>query len=296
MIVSETYSAIGDAIRKQYGTIDKYKLGDMPKMIDSLEIHNFLDEGQSLEAGVDSNMKSLSGITMDVWNKYLLGQTVVLSFDVEWSNYKEDAKYRNRFGFEILTQAEDGSWHYNGVWLSPHTESGKQHVTTTWKIFDKKISALTSSYLYNQVNDNTKLKITNPKFVINPLGGVTRVNLLSNHEIRYLPKNNPSGNFDCYIVYKDTPIKMEYGKRYEVVAETNGVFSNQHQPNVESDKCVLWLTDNTVYTQPISDEHTAQGTVFTWGGPTGTYYLRVNAYHKSTTNTIYAYNIRIYEA
>ena len=88
---------------------------------------------------------------------------------------------------------------------------------------------------------------------------------------------------------------MEYGKKYEVIAETNGFFSNQHQPNVESNKCILWLTDASIYTQLISDEHTAQGTVFTWGCPTGTYYLRVNAYHKSTTNTIYAYNIRIYE-
>ena len=44
---------------------------------------------------------------------------------------------------------------------------------------------------------------------------------------------------------------MEYGKKYEVIAEMNGFFSNQHQPNVESNKCILWLTDASVYTQPI---------------------------------------------
>lgn len=62
--------------------------------------------------------------------------------------------------------------------------------------------------------------------------------------MRYQPYNNPSGDFDCYVVYTDTPIRMQAGKQYELIAETN--------------------------------------------------WLRVNAYHKSTENTIYAYNIRIY--
>ena len=44
MTVSETYTAIGDAIRRQYGTTDKYSLLDMPKMIDNLSIHNLIDE------------------------------------------------------------------------------------------------------------------------------------------------------------------------------------------------------------------------------------------------------------
>lgn len=112
----------------------------------------------------------------------------------------------------------------------------------------------------------------------------------------YRPIHNPADNFDCYDIYSDTQVKLEYGKQYEVVAETNGVFSSKHDPNTESDKCVLWLTDATTYTLPISDENTSRGTVFTWIYPTGTYFLRVNAYHKGNANNIYAYNIRIYEA
>ena len=42
MTVSETYTAIGDAIRRQYGTTDKYSLLDMPNMIDGLEFTTFL--------------------------------------------------------------------------------------------------------------------------------------------------------------------------------------------------------------------------------------------------------------
>lgn len=120
-------------------------------------------------------------------------------------------------------------------------------------------------------------------------------NLLPNTQTKYLPNAETNGNFDCYNVYKDTSINMKQGEKYILIAETNGTFSSQHEPTVESDKCVLWLADNNAYTQLISDEHTSQGTVFTWNGLTGNYYLRVNAYHKGADNTIYASNIRIYE-
>jgi hypothetical protein len=119
---------------------------------------------------------------------------------------------------------------------------------------------------------------------------------LPNTQTKYLPTTVVNDNFDCYDVYKGTSINMKQGEKYILIAETNGTFSSQHEPTVESDKCVLWLTNNNnTYTQLISDEHTSQGTVFTWNGPTGTYYLRVNAYHKGADNTIYASNIRIYE-
>lgn len=53
--------------------------------------------------------------------------------------------------------------------------------------------------------------------------------------------------------------------------------------------------NSTTTAQIISDENTSQGTVFIWNLPIGTYYPRVNAYHKSTNDNIYASNIRIYE-
>ena len=117
---------------------------------------------------------------------------------------------------------------------------------------------------------------------------------MPNAEAKYFPNTVANDNFDCYDVYQDTSINMTQGEKYILIAETNGTFSSQHDPTVESDNCVLWLTDYS-YTQIISDENTSQGTVFTWNGPTSTSYLRVNAYHKAANNTIYASNIRIYE-
>lgn len=295
MTISETYTAIGDAIRRQYGTTDKYSLGDMPKMIDSLKIHNLIDEGQYFDTTKgDSDHKNIQGIDLAGWNK-LIGKNVTLSYDFEWSNYKFDSNINNRVTMEwgLYSDANIATWVSAG--FHPQTSSGKKRISATIHIPNKKIVSVDEGSFFDQLNIGAVVKATNLKVVTNPLG-VTRVNLLPNYEVRYLPQSNPANNFDCYVIYTDTSIKMEYGKKYEVIAETNGFFSNQHQPNVESNKCILWLTDGSVYTQPISDEHTAQGTVFTWGGPTGTYYLRVNAYHKSTTNTIYAYNVRIHNA
>lgn len=295
MTVSDKLTAIATALRSQYGSDSKYSLDDMAKGIGGLEAHNFVDEGQFQDSSVDSYMKPVSGLTVESWNKNLAGKTITISCDVEYSGYVRSDNTKNRIGFEICTQTKDGGWHYNGVWLYPTASDGKQHISSTWSTPNQEITQISSADFYDQINSTAKVKLTNLRVVLNPVGGVTRVNLLPNYEVRYLPQSNPANNFDCYAIYTDTSIKMEYGKKYEVIAETNGFFSNQHQPNVESNKCILWLTDASVYTQPISDEHTAQGTVFTWGGATGTYYLRVNAYHKSTTNTIYAYNIRIYE-
>lgn len=94
-------------------------------------------------------------------------------------------------------------------------------------------------------------------------------------------------------IYSDSEIEMINDQTYVVSAKTNGVFSNAHLPGTESDRCVLWLynTDSQVY-QIISDANTAQGTTFTWQHPTGTYSLRVNAYHPAP-NPIKAWDVKI---
>lgn len=122
----------------------------------------------------------------------------------------------------------------------------------------------------------------------------TPLNLLHQSMMYYLPNTNLVDNYDCALYDQSSTITMEHGKTYEVIAETNGYFSNDHEPNVESDKCVLWLTDETKYSQIISNSNTATGSTFVWNGDSGLYHLRVNAYHKGNQNKIYAYNIRIY--
>lgn len=126
-------------------------------------------------------------------------------------------------------------------------------------------------------------------------GGVVPANLLANGYGPFLPQADYGANpYDNYAIYPDTKIRMVYGKKYKLVAHTNGEFSNDHQPTVESNRCVLWLTNNKL-SQIISDSNTSTGTIFTWGWDTDTYWLRVNAYHHGTANHIQAWDVSITE-
>ena len=106
-----------------------------------------------------------------------------------------------------------------------------------------------------------------------------------------------SREYDCHQTFLDTPIQLQQGSQYIVKAETSGVFSKVHEPDKESDKCVLWLVNvlqNLAFI--ISDKNTESvGTKIMWPFASGTFYFRVNAYHKNNTS-IYAYNVRIHNA
>lgn len=169
--INEALTPLANGFRNLYGTTDKYSADDMTKLLSNASIHNYLDDGQKLIAGTDSDMVRLTGITKDIWNASLVGKSVTLSFNAKWSEFKKDSNYRNRFGFEYCVQNIDNSYHYYGVWIWPNSESGNQLVTTTWKINDQSITNINSGYLYNQINPNSHIEITNPKIVINPLGG-----------------------------------------------------------------------------------------------------------------------------
>ena len=297
--INEALSPLGNGFRNLYRTSDKYSAADMAKLLSSLEIHNFLDDSQYFDSKVDNNgkynWKALTRIDVDKWNKYLVGKTVILSFDAEWSGFVSNNDYRNRLGFEIQTTAEDGSVHYNGAWFYPTTPSGKQYCATKMKIYDKPIKSLNYANIYNQINNDATVKITNVKMYIDPLGGVVPVNLLTNGHGPFLPQvDRGEGSYDNYIEYKNNKVNMIYGKKYKLVAHTNGEFSNGHYPFTESDRCVLWLC-NDKFSQIISDSNTSTGTTFTWWHDTGAYWLRINAYHRGTSNHIQAWDISITE-
>lgn len=89
---------MGDAIRKQYGTNDKYSLGDMPKMIDSLQVTNILDDNQFYDTSKDKENKTITGLDQAKINS-LAGKTIVISFDVEWDGFEYTDGY-NRSGMD----------------------------------------------------------------------------------------------------------------------------------------------------------------------------------------------------
>ena len=180
MTINEALTPLGDGFRNLYRTSDKYSAADMAKLLSGLEIHNFLDDGQSYDGKPDINgyyQKGLTGIDINKWNKFLLGKSVIFSFDAEWSGFNENINSQKRFGFELQTTAEDGSVHYNGTWFYPTTPSGKQYCATKMKIYDKPIQHVDYGSMYNHINNDATVKITNVKMYIDPLGGVVPPNL-----------------------------------------------------------------------------------------------------------------------
>lgn len=77
----------------------------------------------------------------------------------------------------------------------------------------------------------------------------------------------------------DLKVRLEQGKTYILSAETNGTFTNQHNPNQSSDNATIWLVNPSFSTRAvISDSNTANGTRYTHNRPTGEYNIRVNGY------------------
>lgn len=295
MTVSETFTAIGDAIRRQYGTTDKYKLGDMSKMIDSLQIHNLLDDGQYYDTTKgDRGDKILNGLDLATFQKQA-GKTLALSFDITWSGYKNYSVINNRTGMEYGIRFKNSPEIWLSAWLYPNSPSGSTHIYTFYNFPNDEVTGIEEGCYFNQVNSDAVVKATNFKIVVDPLGGVVPVNLLTNGHGPFLPQVDRGANsYDNYVEYTDSKVNMVYGKKYKLIAHTNGEFSNDHQPTVESNRCVLWLTNHKA-SYIISDSNTSTGTTFTWNHDTDTYWFRVNAYHNGTSNYIQAWDVQIYE-
>ena len=85
-------------------------------------------------------------------------------------------------------------------------------------------------------------------------------------------------------------VRLEQGKTYILSAETNGTFTNQHNPDQQSDNVTIWLVNPSFSTWAvISDTNTANGTRYTHNRPTGEYNIRVNGY--KTDNSTWVKNI-----
>lgn len=189
MALIDTYSQIGDAIRHQYGTNDKYSLEDMSKMIGGLEIHNYLDEGQTFNSDdYDSNnqSKTLTGISMDTWNT-LIGKTITVSYDLEYSGYQYDKNVTNRVTAEWGLYTDYSSPMWTGAEFWPKDSSGKFHVSHSIYLPDKKIISISEGCFFNLLNHEAKVKAYNFKLVVNPMGGVIPVNLFADH-LKYEPQ------------------------------------------------------------------------------------------------------------
>ncbi|ARU13365.1 antireceptor [Streptococcus phage P5641] len=117
-------------------------------------------------------------------------------------------------------------------------------------------------------------------------------NLLNGSKGPFKPDSRPT-DFDNIGLYQnETSIYLEQNKNYIVSAKTDGIFTQYHNLDVESDNVVLWLYRPWDVWKLISDSKTGTtGTQFIWDHPTGTYHLRVNTYHKEAIKSVWEVKI-----
>ena len=119
---------------------------------------------------------------------------------------------------------------------------------------------------------------------------VSGVNIMNNSAGPFKPNRSdtPESSYDNFVIYPETTFYLENGKKYLVSAKTDGIFSGTHAPSVESDNVTLWVTNGSSVNTIISSSTTGtKGTQFTWEGATGTYWLRVNTYHKTAVKSVW---------
>ena len=118
-------------------------------------------------------------------------------------------------------------------------------------------------------------------------------NLLKGSKGPFKPDKKPT-NFDNNILYKtETSVYLEQNQKYLISAKSDGNFTALHNGNAESDNVTLWLMDDKIQNyQIVSDLKTGTtGTQITWVKPTGNYHLRVNAYRKTASKSVWEVKI-----
>lgn len=132
---------------------------------------NLLDFGQSYDTSVDKgDIKNVTGLDIDDWNK-LIGKTITISYDLEWSNYKPVTNSYNRIGMEWHLKYESHKDTWANAWYWPQTSDGKEHVANTQTIPNDKIVEINSEDFYNQVNPECTFKATNFKIIVDSTEG-----------------------------------------------------------------------------------------------------------------------------
>ena len=126
---------------------------------------------------------------------------------------------------------------------------------------------------------NTTLRYAKSTDGVNKPSGVVVANFPN--EIK--PNRSSIDNF----IMTGQRVRLEQGKTYILSAETNGTFTNQHNPNQSSDNATIWIINPNFGTWAvISDSNTANGTRYTHNRPTGDYEIRVNGYRADNSTWV----------
>ncbi|HJA21367.1 MAG TPA: hypothetical protein H9721_02130 [Candidatus Limosilactobacillus intestinipullorum] len=276
MTLNEALSPLGDGFRKLYGTNDKYSIKDMTTLLSGVDLHNFLPDN-SFEATFEDKWisQALNGPSVEEWNKYLAGKVVTISCDAEWSGYDPSkAREGDRFFFESATTDTNGKNRWVGLYFTPTTSNGKQHLTTTTRLPDTSIKSISTTF-WDELNPGSYLKVTNIKMTVNPLGGVNSEVLLNT-----TPDREYSGK--AYDFYSASNLPVHPGDSYELsFLGKNDQTAMQYNQNVF---IVLFVEDwswgsGFINAPSSTDYHKATATINVPSSASGEFWLTAYLSH-----------------
>lgn len=278
--INEALTPLGDGFRNLYGINDRLSAKDMTKLLSGVELHNFL-AGNSFEATFKDKWisQNLVGPSIDDWNKYIAGKVVTFSCDAEWTGYKSGAP-GDRFFFEFTTTDVNNQQHWNGLYFTPTTANGKQHLVSTSVIANTSIKSIDNVVFWDELNQGSHLKVTNIKMTVNPLGGVNSEIILNT-----TPDKEYSGK--GYVLYSLSPIYLQPKATYELsllgkVDQTASSFNQYVFTQVFKED---WSWATSVCKVPISTEYHRSTLIFSVpDNLTGTIWIAVYLSHGDNGN------------
>lgn len=187
MTVKDTFNSLGDGFRNAYGITDQLNFNQMIEGLNGLapvyverDKEGWTYPGSEFDSALlqggqwsPSFNKMTDAERVSYWNGIFQGKSlyITVSCDVEWEGFTYDQSTWNRVGFEFEIDYASESNNYYGTWLIPTTESGKQHISDTYLVSSKPTTRIGYASYYIE-GKFSKIKLTNLKVAINPMGGV----------------------------------------------------------------------------------------------------------------------------
>lgn len=171
MPLKDKMTALANGFRKAYDTDIKLSLDQMIQGVSNLNPPNLVSD-VSYDSTVDTKgLKKLNGLTVDVINSNLLGKTVTISCDVDYSGFKIEQGINNRFGIEYGLEFNGASEVWLSAWMTHIQDAGTAHLVKTYVLPSVKCTGINEGYIYDQTSKDAKIKISNVKIFVNPMGG-----------------------------------------------------------------------------------------------------------------------------
>ena len=123
---------------------------------------NYLRDSDKSIFGWEQDLGTMPNEVLD----QLAGQTITVSCDVEWDNFKSDSSKQNRLGFELTISGSDGKSYWLGAWKNPTTASGKERVSTQYTLPDGVTYTVQNNKQNGYVSINGQGKVSHVKVEI----------------------------------------------------------------------------------------------------------------------------------